>query len=120
MHVWYVVEHMPHPDIKTWFAQRIKELEPDIKYFSTWRGNASAHRSAIGHFALQELDQKFEGEQDNEERIRQFLLDFLCEMRFQMHRTSRQEQMRIFQDILTSYRKLVENDRDEMLKNYDN
>ena len=119
MHVWYVVEYMPHSDLKAWFVRCIKELELDIKYLSTWRGNASAHRSAIGHFAPQELDRKFEGEQDNEGRIRQFLLDFLCEMRFQIYRTSRKEQMQIFQEVLVDYRRLVESDCDEVLHKYD-
>lgn len=119
MHVWYAVEHLPHPDLRTWFDARIQELEPDIKYLSAWRHNAVGHRSAIGHFAPRELDKKFEGEQDNEERVRQFLLDFLCEMRFQIYRTPREEQMRIFREVLASYRRLVENDRDEILHKYD-
>ena len=120
MHVWYVVKHMPYLDLKTWFDLRIKELEPDIKYLSAWRHNAVGHRSAIGHFAPREFEKKFEGEQVNEERIRLFLLDFLCEMRFQMYRTSKEEQKQIFREILTDYQKLVENDRDEILQKYGN
>lgn len=115
LHVWYIVKHMPHPDLKVWFNWRIQELEPDIKYLSTWRGNAVAHRSAIGLFAPKEFEKKFEGQRGSEERIRQFLLDFLCEMRFQMYRTSGEEQMRIFKEILTDYRRSVESDRDEIL-----
>lgn len=118
MHVWYVVEHMPHSGLRVWFDVRINELEPDIKYLSAWRHNAVGHRSSIGHFAPHEFEKRFENEQDNEVRVRKFFLDFLCEMRFQMYRTSREEQMRIFQEILISYRRLVEGDRDEMLKNY--
>lgn len=119
LHVWDMIKHMPHPNLKIWFDQRIQELEPDIKYLSAWRQNFVGHRSAIGHFAPQEFEKKFEGQQDNEERIKQFLLDFLCEMRFQIHKTSREEQMWIFKEILTDYRRLVESDRDEILKNYD-
>lgn len=119
MHVWYVMEHIPHPDLKTWFDVRIKKLRSDIKYLSAWRGNFVGHRSAIGHFAPREFNKIFENEQDNEERVRQFLLDFLCEMRFQIHRTSREEQMQIFREVLIDYRRLVESNRDEMLKSYD-
>jgi len=118
MHVWYVAKHMPHPELTTWFDARVNDLKSDIKYLSAWRHNFVGHRSAVGHFAPNEFDHIFKNERGNEERVRQFLLDFLCEMKFHMYRTSREEQSLIFKEILIGYRRFAEGDRDEVMQKY--
>jgi len=115
-HVWYVVKYMPHPKLKYWFKEQIKIIKPDIEYLSAWRNNFVAHWSKIAHFTPAEFEKKFEKVRGSEKRIKKFLLNLLCQMKFEMHRNSKEEQMKVFLDGLEDYRSFVENARDEILQ----
>lgn len=119
-HVWYIVERLPHPALKAWFDEQIAVLQPDIDYLSAWRHNFVGHRSAIGHFSPVEFEKKMNNALDSEnceERIKDFLLNFLCRIKFEVKRLPIEQNKEALLLALKDYRSFVENDRDEILQN---
>ncbi|MBU2579633.1 hypothetical protein KKF19_01575 [Patescibacteria group bacterium] len=84
--VWYIVKNIPNKDLKSWFNVEIKKIQEDIDYISAWRHNFVGHRSEIGYFSPEEFEEKFKNIKGSESRLKQFLLFFLCQIKFEMQR----------------------------------
>ena len=115
--VWHLVEHMPHSNLKTWFQVEIKSIDQSLKNLEAWRHNMVSHRSDIGHMDPDEFEQKFPDRFKHEERIREFLLDLICQMKFEMQRTSTQKTREKFIQGLDSYKRFVLKEKKKVMKN---
>lgn len=114
-----VVEYFPHEALKNWFNRKIKKLEKDINYISAWRGNFIGHRSEIAQFAPEQFEKKFEGFRGSEERIKSFLLNLLCQIKFEMHRIETRKTMEELTLSLKGFAEFLQEDKDKVLKKYE-
>lgn len=117
--VWYVPKCVPYPELKKWFDEQIRIIEPDISYLSAWRGNFVGHRSAAGHFAPRQLEEKFNVNQDSEKRVKEFLLNLLCRINFEIYRCPVEETKEVLLAVLYDYKRFVLEDKEKVLLSYD-
>ncbi len=116
LNVHSVVDNMPHPELKKWFKVEIGKIKSDIDYISAWRGNFVGHRSEIALFAPEEFEEKFKDIRNSEPRIKEFLLNLLCRMKFEMHRIETHKTMEELSVGLKGFAELLQRDKDKVLK----
>lgn len=117
--VWHIVENMPHPDLKTWFQGEIEKLKDDIVHLSVCRHNMVGHRSAIYHLTPQEFDKKFSNWFEREERLKTFLIDLLCQMKFEMQRVQTQKTKDELVTDLKNYKRYIISVKEKVLTKYE-
>ncbi len=116
--LWNIVENIPHTDLKIWFDNEIKKIEDDITNLNAWRHNVISHRSEIGHSAFEEFQMKFPNRFKYEEKIKDFLLNFLSQAKFYIDRTLSTETKGELTKSLENYKQLVIRDKKKVLIKY--
>lgn len=94
--VWYVAEYLPHPALSKWLENNFARVKSDVKLIEEWRGSAVAHRGAVVHYASDEYEKKFTEGRISEKRLHDFLLEFLCQIKFEMQRVPIEQTMEEF------------------------
>jgi len=95
-HVWDVAECLPHPALSAWLEENHKKVMGDEKLIQEWWGTAIKHRGAVAHFASDEYQKKFTEGRTSEKRLHDFLLEFLCQIKFEMQRIPIEKTMEEF------------------------
>jgi len=119
VHVYWAMEHMPHQSLKDWFDIEINKIKQDINYLSAWRHNFVGHRTEIAHFAPEEFEKKFKGFRGSEDRIKSFLLFFLCRMKFEMQQIEVHKTMEELSLQLKGFAEFLHKEKEDVLKQYE-
>lgn len=115
-HVWYVAECLPHPLLLRWVDDNVAKIENDVKLINEWRHVVVAHRGEVSHYAPDEYDKKFTEGRTSEKRMQDFLLDFLCQIKFQVQGISVTKTREELKGGLAGFENFIKNQMTETFK----
>jgi hypothetical protein len=115
-HVWYVAECLPHPSLLKWVDDNVARIQKDVKLINEWRHVVVAHRGEVSHYASGEYDKKFTEGRASEKRMQDFLLDFLCQIKFEMQGIPVKKTMEGLKGGLTGFGEFIRNQMTETFK----
>lgn len=113
--VWYVAEHLS-PTLVMWLKKDMALIENDRKLIEEWRHIVIGHRSLVGYFAPDEHQKKFINARTSEKRLQNFLLDFLCQIKFETQQISLQQTMEELNFRLTSFEDHIKSEMPKVFK----
>jgi len=116
--VWHVVENMPHPGLKEWFKVEINKIKGSLRNLEVWRQNFVGHRSEEGHLVPNEIEQKFPNRNQHEIILKDFLIDLLCQMKFEMQGKPTENTKKNLLEGLQGYKRFVIDDKGKIFKSY--
>lgn len=114
--IWYIAEHLPHPALLKWLESNIKKIQNDIGLISEWRHVMVGHRAEAGYFAPDEYQKKFTDARSSEKRMQDFLLDFLCQIKFETQRIPIEQTMEGLRFGLMGFESHIKNGMAEIFK----
>lgn len=114
--VWHVVNHMPHPNLKAWFEKEIASIKDDLDNIEILRHNLVSHRSEGGHIERTKFDKDFFKGVNHEARIKDFLIELISQIKFEMKGASVDETKKNFLKDLESYKNLIVKDQEKAFR----
>jgi len=114
--VWHVVKNMPHPNLKVWFEKEIVNIQDDLENIEVLRHNLVSHRSEGGHIERTKFDKDFFKGVDHEARIKDFLIELISQIKFEMKGASVNETKKKFLEGLESYKRLVVKEQEKVFR----
>ena len=71
---------------KQFFNKEIQEIEKEINTLSQWRNRIICHRDISVHFNSNQLEDEFPLDNEEIDKLTNFLFEFWCQLDFSLHR----------------------------------
>lgn len=118
MNIWDVAECLNKPVLTAWLKVNIKKIKDDINLISEWRGDAVGHRGEAGYYAPDIREIKFTTARVSEKRLHDFLLKFLCQIRFEMQQIPVERTREELKFSLVGFEAHIKKEMAEIFKDY--
>lgn len=120
--IWEVTELLNKPSLSTWLETNFKKVESDKELVHEWRGDAIGHRGKAGFYAQEMRVVKFKNGRVSEQRLRNFLVDFLSHIFQELFGTDISDATNAKLEMRASennFKKDIEKEMKEIFKEYD-
>ncbi|MBI2610081.1 hypothetical protein HYW53_02805 [Candidatus Giovannonibacteria bacterium] len=117
--VWDVAQNLTHPNLLIWLEEKFVTIKKDFDLISEWRHVIVGHRGETGYFVSEEFEKKFTEARISEKRLRDFLLEFLCQIKFEMQRIKTRKTMEGFNFRIDSFGSYIKKEMAETFKYFE-
>lgn len=118
-HIWDVAGYLNNPILSKWLDINFKKIQSDVDLISEWRHDAIGHRGEAGYYTPNLRQPKFSTARVSEQKLRDFLVDFLCQIDRELWGTDIEDIKQGMRASKNSFKQQVEKEMKETFKSYD-
>lgn len=118
MSVYGICDAIADPNFKKFFNNEIHKIKKMVDILGSWRNRIICHRDITVHFSPKLIENNFPLIDEDVEKLKKFLLEFLCQLDFSLHHNEINELRKIYQSVLNDLKNLCHTETEKILKNF--
>ncbi|MBU4360391.1 hypothetical protein KKA66_00850 [Patescibacteria group bacterium] len=118
MSVYGICDTIEDPRFKNFFNDEIEKIKEEIDILNNWRSRVICHRDITVHFNPKLLENNFPLNDERVEKLKNFLLEFLCQLDFSLHRYKIEDLRDNYQNVLNDLKKFCYDETEKILKDF--